>query len=54
MITAVPSDDLAGERRSTFWAPTAAVVSGVAAGNTNANLDNAATLATPIQGASAS
>ena len=28
-----------------------AVVSGVAAGNTNANLDNPATLATPIQGA---
>src|SRR4029077_15196241 len=28
-----------------------AVVSGVAAGNVNANLDNAATLATPIQGA---
>ena len=35
----------------TFWAPTGRWLSGVAAGNTNADLDNAATLATPIQGA---
>ena len=35
----------------TFWAPTGRWYAGVAAGNTNADLDNAATLNTPIQGA---
>ena len=35
----------------TFWAPTGRWLSGVAAGNTNANLDNPTTLAAAIQGA---
>ena len=39
------------DRRCDVLGADGAVVSGVAAGNTNADLDNAATLATPIQGA---